>query len=315
MQLPKFIEIYLHALLSAPWRFTLFYLSLVSKRSHDYLTRNLKGKYHFKDLLRLILNGKTLNSGYIVIDETDVDKSFSRKMIGAGWIWSNRKKKHIFGYHVVTMAWTNEKITLPLGWKIYKKGGEKTKLDLALELINYSLFNLNIHPKAFLFDSFYASEKLLKYLIDHDQIFVSQVHKNRKLSMEEVRAIEKGRPYWTKVGLLTGNIKVQVIKNRRKYFITNMIGITREKQLMVYKVRWKIEDVFRFAKKELGLEKCQAVSLHAQNTHFGVCFLLYGILQDIAEKTQMTDYQIKLEATLDGNYAESLNIMDYFTPA
>jgi len=291
------------------------YLSLVSGKSHDYLTRNLKKKYPIKKLLSLLLSTKDLNSGYIVIDETDVDKSFAKKMTGAGWIFSNRKKKHIFGYHIVTAVWTNGTVTLPLGWKVYKKGGEKTKLDLAQELIRYSIFNVNIKPKAFLFDSFYASEDVLKYLINHNQKFVSQVHKNRKLDEVEVRFIEKGRPYWKKVGVLTGNIEVQAVKNRKKYFITNMVGVTREEQLRMYKVRWSIEDVFRFTKKELGLERCQAVSLHAQNTHFGVCFLLYGLLQDIAEKTQMTDYQIKLEATLNATYAEDLNIMDYLSPA
>ncbi len=315
MQLPKFVEVYLHALLSAPWRFTLVYLSLVSKRSHDYLSRNLKGKYHFKDLLKLLLNGKALNDGYIIIDETDVDKSFGEKLQGLGWIFSNRKKKYIFGYHIVVIVWTNGEITIPLSWKIYKKGGEETKLDLALKLIDYALWNLNINPKAFLFDSFYASEKVLKYLINHKQNFVSQVHKNRKLDMSEVRFIEKGRPYWKKTGYLTGQIKVQIVKNKRKYFATNMIGIKREDQLNTYKIRWNIEEVFRFTKKELGFERCQSTSLYAQNTHFGVCFLLYGLLQDIAEKTQMTDYQIKLEATLDVNFAKRLNIMDYFTPA
>lgn len=315
MLLPKFIEIYLHALLSAPWRFTLVYLSLVSRRSHDYLTRNLKKRYHFKDMLKLLLSRQALNDGYIIIDETDVDKSFSEKTPGLGWIFSNRKKKYIFGYHIVTAAWTNEKITIPLSWKIYKKGGEETKLDLAIKLIDYCLWNLNIKPKAFLFDSFYASEKLLKHLLERDQNFVSQVHKNRKLDNLEVRHIEMGRPFWTKIGLLTGNIKVQAVKNKRKYFVTNMISIKREDQLKTYKVRWNIEEVFRFTKKELGFENCQSTSLYAQNTHFGVCFLLYGLLQDIAEKTQMTDYQIKLEATLNPCYAKSLNIMDYFTPA
>ena len=72
---------------------------------------------------------------------------------------------------------------------------------------------------------------------------------------------------------------------------------------------------FRFTKKELGFEKCQANTLHGQNTHFGSCFLLYGLLQDIAEKTRMTVYQIKLEATLNPCFAKNLNIMDYFTPA
>lgn len=315
MQLPKFIEIYLRSLLSAPWRFNLCFLSLASKRSHDYLTRNLKKKYHFKDLLKVLLSKKDLDHGCIIIDETDVDKSFARKMPGLGWIYSNRKGKYIFGYHLVVAVWTNGKVTIPLGWKIYKKGGDETKLDLALKLIKYCLWNLNIQPKLFLFDSFYASENLLKYLINHDQLFVTQLHKNRNLNHQQVRTINMGRPYWTEEGSLTGNILVQVVKNRKKYFATNMIGITREEQLKLYKIRWKIEEVFRFSKSQLGFEKCQAVSLHGQNTHFGVCFLLYGLLQDIAEKTQMTGYQIKLKATIDVNFVESLNIMDYFAPA
>lgn len=315
MQLPKFVSIYLHALLSAPWRFNLCYLSLVSGWSHDYLTRNLKKKYHFKDMLKILLGKKDLNNGYIIIDETDVDKSHAKKIKGLGWIYSHRKRKHIFGYHMVVAVWTNEKDTIPLGWKIYKKGGDETKLDLAMKLIKYSLVNLNIKPKAFLFDSFYSSEKILKYLINKNQKFVTQIHKNRNLNHKQVRTINMGRPYWTQTGYFTGNIHVQVVKNRRKYFATNMIGITREEQLNTYKVRWNIEEVFRFTKKELGFEKCQAISLTGQNTHFGVCFLLYGLLQDIAEKTQMTGYQIKLKATLDVNYAKSLNIMEYFTPA
>jgi len=313
--LPKFIEVYLHALLSAPWRFTLVYLSLVSKRSHDYLTRNLREKYHFKELLKLLLSKQKLDEGYIVIDETDVDKSFGDKMPGLGWIWSNRKKKHIYGLHIVTTAWTNGEITIPLSWKIYKKGGEETKSDPAIKLIKYCLFNLNIHPKAFLFDSFYASEELLKTLIGYDQKFVSQVDRKRNLDGKSVRLINQGRPYWLEKGNLTGNIYVQVVKNRRKYFITNLIGITREEQLNTYKIRWTIEDVFRFTKKELGFEKCQANTLHGQNTHFGTCFLLHGLLQDIAEKTRMTVYQIKLEATYNPCFAKNLNIMDYFTPA
>lgn len=315
MKLPEFLKVYFLSILSAPWRFNLVYLSLLSGKSHDFLTRNIRKKYHFKDMLSVLLNKKKLDDGYIVIDETDIDKSFGEKLPRLGWIYSNRRGKPIFGLHVVVAVWTNGEITIPLGWKIYEKGGDKTKTDLAMELINHSLFRLNIRPKYFLFDSFYSSEKILKLLINNNQQFVSQVDKKRNLDHKQVSQINKGRPYWTEKGYLTGNILVQMVKNRRKYFITNDTRLTREKQLKIYKIRWKIEEVFRFAKKELGLEKCQATTLHAQNTHFGICFVLYGILQDIAEKTQMTDYQIKQKATLNLNYAKSLDLMGYFDTA
>lgn len=306
MQLPEFIVAYATALLSAPWRFTLVYLSLFSGTSHDFLTRGLKKRYQWKQILQTLLSNHLLSEGYVIIDETDVDKSFAEKIPCLGWLWSHRKNKYIFGLHIVVIVWTNTKITIPLAWKIYKKDSGKTKLDLSLELIRYCLFTLRIQPKAFLFDSFYASENLLKYLINHHQFFYSQLPKNRKFNQVFLSKQNHGQPYWQETGVIRGGIKVQVVKNRRKYYVTNAIGISREEQLQIYKIRWNIEEVFRFVKSQLGFEKCQSVSLVGQNTHFGTCFYLYATLQDIAEKNQMTDYCIKLKATLDRNFAQQL---------
>ncbi len=315
ISLPKFILTYANAILSAPWRFTLVYLSLITGVSHDVFTRGLQKRYSWKELLKNLINGKALNKGYLVFDETDIDKSFADKIPCLSWIFSNRKKKYIFGLHLVVIVWTNDIMTIPLGWKIYQKDNGKTKIDLALELINYCLSTLNIHPKAWLFDSFYPAEKILKSLHNHNQIFYSQLPKNRLLDHDHLKNINNGRPYWIKIGLIKGKIRVQVVKNRRKYYVTNELGVSRQKQLATYKIRWRIEEIFRFTKKELGLERCQSQSLVGQHNHFGVCLWLYGILQDKAEKTQLTDYRIKLRATSDPIFVQKLNLQAYLTGA
>lgn len=315
MQLPKFIVAYATALLSAPWRFSLVYLSLFSNSSHDFLTRGLQKKYSFKTILSTLLNNHILASGYLIIDETEVDKSFAAKIPCLGWLWSHRQNKYIFGLQLVVICWTNTKITIPIAWKIYKKDSGKTKINLAQELISYCLFTLRIQPKAWLFDSFYAAEPLLKYLINHNQTFFSQLPKNRKFNQVFLYQMNQGRPYWQETGVIKGSIQVQVVKNRRKYYVTNNIGINREEQLTTYKIRWQIEEVFRFIKSELGFEKCQSTSLVGQNTHFGVCFYLYATLQDIAVKTQMTDYCIKLKATQDKQLVQRLVLPTFLTTA
>lgn len=315
MQLPAFIVAYATALLSAPWRFTLVYLSAFSGTSHDFLTRGLQRRYSFKQLLKTVFNTKVLHEGFILIDETDVDKSFAKQIQGLSWIYSHRKNKYIFGLHIVVMVWTNGKITLPLAWKIYNKNNNKTKIDLAMELIEYCLTKLKIKPKAFLFDSFYAAEPLLKQLLKQRQEFYSQLPKGRLFNNKALRENKKGRPYWLEVGVIKGSIRVQVVRNRRKYYVTNAIGITREEQLARYKMRWKIEEMFRFMKQELGFERCHSKSLRGQNNHFGTCFYLYGKLQDIAVKTQMTDYSIKLKATQDRNFVSQLDLATLLTTA
>lgn len=315
MQLPNFIVAYGRALLQAPWRFTLVYLSFFSTTSHDFLTRGLQKKYQWKSIMQLLLSNRLLSSGYLIFDETDVDKSFAKHMGGLSWLFSHRKNKFIFGYHLVVICWTNTKVTLPIAWKIYKKDSGKTKIDLSLELINYCLHTLGITPKAWLFDSFYASEQLLKYLINHQQLFYSQLPKNRKLNNKALCAYNNGRPYWVESGVIRGGIIVQIVKNRRKYYVTNNVGMNRKEQLQTYKIRWKIEEIFRFVKQELGFEQCQSTSLQGQNNHFGTCFYLYAYLQDIAEKTQMTDYCLKLKATQERNFVQQLDLSTLFTGA
>ena len=313
--LPKFILSYATALLSAPWRFTLVYLSLITGVSHDVFTRGLQKQYHWKKLLISLVDKKLLDSGYLIVDETDIDKSFAGKILGLSWLFSHRKNKFILGYHLVVMVWTNNIITIPLGWKLYQKDSGKTKIDLALELMRYCLFNLNIHPKAWLFDSFYSAEAILKFLNERHQKFYSQLPKSRLLDFQHLKDINNGRPYWTKSGFIKGKINVQVVKNRRKYYVTNDLGVARKEQLATYKIRWKIEEVFRFVKQSLGFERCQSRSLVAQHNHFGVCFWLYGILQDNTEKTQLTDYRQKLQATFDSTFVENLNLSSYFNSA
>lgn len=221
LHLPKFILTYISALLSAPWRFTHIYLSLVTGVSHDVFTRGLQKRYPWKELLKNLVNKEQLNNGYLIIDETDIDKSYADKIQGLSWIFSHRKNKFIFGYHLVVVAWTNKTITIPIAWKIYQKDNGKTKIDLAMELINYCLYTLNVNPKAWLFDSFYSAEKIIKFLNNHHQVFYSQLPKNRKLDFIQLKNINHGRPYWTEIGLIVGKMKVQVTKNRRKYYVTN----------------------------------------------------------------------------------------------
>lgn len=278
------------------------------KSSHDQLTRNLVREYPWRQIFKLLLSRKQAEKGYLIIDETEIDKSYAKSIQGLGWLRSHKQGKYVFGLQLVVLVWTDGEKTIPLSWKVYEKGSDKTKIDLALELLHYGLFILGVKPRAVLFDAFYASESILKYLTKRKLIFCSQLPKNRLFNHQQLRLVHKGRPYWVETGKIKGSIVVQVVKNRRKYFVTNDLDLTREEQLALYKIRWKIEEVFRFAKSELGMEQCQARSLRAQSNHVGSCFLLYAILQDMAEKTQMTVYAIKQKATFDKQIALQIDL-------
>lgn len=319
MLLPKIIISYSQALLSASLKYNLVHLTHFARNSHDQLTRALRNRFPWKTIFLHFLLNHCLNNGYLIVDETDIDKSFAKAISGLAWIFSHRKNKYIFGYHLVVVVWTNGTITIPITWKLWQKSSDpskqKTKQALALEMIKFCTFILNIKPHAWLFDALYASEPILKFLNNHSLNFFSQVPKNRKFNHQQLKFWYKNRPYWQDIGYIKGKIKVRVVKNRKKYFITNVTGIPRQKLLDTYKIRWKIEEVFRYVKSQLGMEKCQCRSIQAQMNHFGVCFVLFVVLQDIAKKTGLTDYQIKEQATLDHSFVFSLNLSSYFDTA
>lgn len=289
MKLPKDIIPYSRGILWAS-RITTTHMSKLLNVSHDSLTRSLKQKIRWKLFFKDFLKMFPLSEGYLTVDESEIDKSFSKNIQGTSWIYSHLKSGFIFGLQIVLICWSNGKIKVPIAWKIYKKN-HKTKTELAIELLEYAL-TIVPNPQAILFDSFYSSEKILKFISRKNLVFYSQVAKNRCLNDVQVKRISN-RKYWEKTGNLRGNILVRVARNREKFFITNDLSKNRKEICRIYSNRWRIEEIFRYIKTDLNVEKCQMRDLRSQHNNLGVCLYLFCLLQDTAEETQMTEYAVR----------------------
>jgi len=278
---PSKIIPYLSSLLYTPWRHTLGILGGTICTSHDTLTRLLRVKFSWNILLVMVLTRFKRCRGYVIIDDTEIVKMFAKKIPLLSWLHSHSEGRYIYGLNLVVIAWTNGTVTIPFAFRLYHPDSGKTKIDLAVLLINFTM-SLGVQPEAFLFDAFYAAEKVLKTVRSYGIDYFTQAPKSRLLDGIPLKRQNGGRPYWTKMGTLRGGLKVMVVKVRRKYFISSRLTIKRHVLLAIYKLRWKIEEVFRFTKSELGLERCQSSTLQSQINHIGSCFMLYGLLQDIA---------------------------------
>lgn len=272
--------------------------------SHDKLTRLLSLKIPWKIITKSIIKIFNLKNGYLIFDETDINKSYASVIQGLSWIYSHRFNRYIFGYHIVVIAWTNNKITIPLGWKMYQLNGKDTKTELALELLIYCLDVLEINPTGILFDSFYASEKILKYISNRGITFYTQIPKNRLFEGKQLKYHKDNRPYWNGIGKIKGKIRVKIVKHRKKYFMTNKIDQNQKEIRRIYSIRWRIEEIFRFVKQDLGLEKCECRKLQKQCNHINSCFSVYAILQDTILNTGLNEYEIKEKVINDHKYLD-----------
>ena len=66
------------------------------------------------------------------------------------------------------------------------------------------------------------------------------------------------QPYWQATGFLAGDIKVFVVRYRRKYYTTNRLSLSATEVRALYRKRQEVEEVIRVVKSQVSLEGCQA---------------------------------------------------------
>jgi putative transposase len=247
--------------------------------SHDRLTRLLQADWSGQRLLELTC--RTLfvwRRGYLIIDDTVMAKPFATAIERLAWVYSSRDHRPVYGLSLVLLVWTNGTVRLPLGLRLWHKGGP-SKYDLALELLSYARNRLRCHPEYVLFDAWYPSKRLLKRIRDYGWYFVCRLKKNRRFNGHAVRQ-HRRHPYWTEVGWLSGGLKVRIVRYGKKYYATNRLTLPAAEVRRLYRVRTQIEEVIRVCKDQLALTGCQARSERAQLHHIACCLSAFCVLYE-----------------------------------
>lgn len=282
----------------------------VESASHDQLTRMLGGDWSGQTLLRLAVQVLFVISGRgtLILDDTLIDKRYGRLFWEAAWSWSSKERKVMFGVPLVLLIWTDGKYRIPLGYRVWKKGGP-SKVELGLELMSYARNALGLRRQLFLFDSWYCSRRVMKRAHDYGWTFISQLRKNRKFDGTQL-AKQRRWPRWTHIGVVSGGQKLLVVKHRRKYFCTNRLTMGRSRLFELYRGRQAIEEVFRALKCELGAEDCQsgyhrsekACSTEPQEGpqthHIALCLVAFVLIEKDSVDSNISWYQLRRKLML-----------------
>ncbi len=245
--------------------------------THDSLTRFLKKNWSGQKRLATLFSEIKMKEGYLIIDDTVSAKPDATAMEKLQSVYDTKLGKPVLGYVTVLLVWTDGNKKIPIGIRFWIPG-EKTKIELALELLSYARNCLKLKPKCVLFDSWYAAKPILKRLQNYGWCFVTRIKENRLFNGQPLNLIG-WRNHWQGIGVLHGGIKVHIIKNGDRFLATNRILLDRDAIVSFYSIRPIIEEVFRILKQELCFASCQMRSILAQEHHQWCSLFAFFILE------------------------------------
>jgi putative transposase len=267
--------------------------------SHDRLTRMLQADWSGHTLLESTLRTLFIwERGYLILDDTVIPKPFATAIEGLAWVYSSQERKPVHGLSLVLLVWTNGTLRIPLGVRLWHKGGP-SKFALALELLSYARNRLRCHPEYVLFDAWYPSRRLLKRVRDYGWYFVCRLKKNRRFNGQPLRSY-RCHPYWAERGWLTGAVKVLVVRYGAKYYATNRLTLAAAEVRRLYRIRAQIEEVIRVCKDQLGLSGCQARTERAQLHHITCCLVAFCVPERERHAQGLSIYKLKRRLSFQG---------------
>ena len=283
--------------------------------SHDRVNRLLKEikltpkalRSHVRKELQLSENG------YLLFDDTVLDKSHSFLIELVRRQWSGNAKKIIKGIGVVTCVYVNPDIDQfwIIDYRLFDPERDgKSKIDHLIDMWQSVIYVDELPFRTVLMDSWYATMKIIKMIEKAEKIYYCPLKSNRQVTEKETDEyarvdslkwsepdLKHGKSIHLKKfpkGHLVKLFRIVVSTHRTEYVITNDLSQdsadgTRQESA----IRWKIEQFHREAKQVTGIESCQCRLQRAQRNHIACAMLVWVRLNQIAQETQTTIYQLK----------------------
>ena len=207
--------------------------------------------------------------GFLVLDDSVLDKPYARHMGLVGRFWSGKHKRVVQGIDLVTLLWTDGDVLWPCDYRLVNPadGKIKTKNDHFRDLLAVAQVR-GLTPQCVLFDAWYSGKDNLKAIRDHGWTFLTRVRSNRRVNLDR----QGNRPVrdWPIAAGGTivhlegfGLIKVFRIvasNGHTEHWITNDLQMDEVTRLVGAEQAWGIEEYHRGLKQYCGVERCRCVT-------------------------------------------------------
>ncbi|MCA1626587.1 MAG: transposase [Acidobacteria bacterium] len=238
--------------------------------SHDRFTRLLHYPRDWQTLLwQRFVQQAVGAGGWLQLDDTVLDK-FGLAIFGVSWVYCSRLQRVVSGLNVVVLIWTDGTRRLPVGLRLWHKGGE-SKVKLAAALLERAK-TLGFTPEYVMMDSWYSARVLLQQVRGAGWHFVTRLRKNRSFNSKQL-ARHWPQRFGHATGTLTGGLEVLIVKDGKRYLATSHVSLSVPQVKALYGQRQQIEEFFKLLRGQLRWGHSPARSEAAQTAHLHLCLI------------------------------------------
>lgn len=242
-------------------------------------------------------------TGYLICDDSLLDKRFSRKNALAKQQYSGNAHGLVTGICIVNVLWTNGAEYVPVDYRIYQRENDGlTKNDHFKTMLN-TAEKRAFKPEYVLMDAWYSSIENLKHIVKKNWHFICNLKSNRLVSVEKGTylsiadlglADRQVRRVWLKEFGPVLVCQLVATNGDITYLATDDPGLDDYEMFTGhFQHRWKIEEFHRGIKQTTGIEKCKSIKADSQRTHIFSAFVAFVRLERQRLKSGLSWYEQK----------------------
>ena len=269
--------------------------------------------------------------GYIILDDS-VNHKTGKELPGVGRFYDHAEGETVWGQNLVYAFYADEKTAYPLAFRLYDDDDDRTKYDLAREIITELEDEVGVPADTYLMDSWFTHDSnLTEYIESYGKDWVGPLRSNRQVTYggEEIRVDalaeridtvereidDETYKIWTQKRSVSelGEVRLLIAEkvteeddeNPVRYFASNKIGAPSEHLIRSYSFRWPVEVFFEDSKQDLGFGDCEVRDEGGASRHWHLQMLAYSLLrlgpESSASGTQCSkasSIQVQLEYAL-----------------
>jgi len=304
-------ELYCQFLIAAQKNFTATnFADHTDKMAHDAVTRFLsETKLRPRDLWEYSSQFVEKTSGYLVCDDSVLDKWYGKDIKLTRWQYSSTHHRLVQGIGLTTLLWTKQEEHIPIDFRVYAPEDDGfTKNEHFREMLCLAK-QRGMKPEAVVMDSWYSALDTLHQINDYKWVFIAGLKSNRivntapgkqnKYQIKDLPIPEQGRIVHLKKFGQVKVFRIATKDGRVEYYATNNLSATSPDIRDAAACRWKIEEYHRGLKQTTGIENCQSRTARSQRTHIFCSILSFLALEKKRLEDGVTWYESKRRIIAD----------------